>query len=1374
MTTLPAVGEDVNGNRERAPISKIWPCDKRSRRVQKVSSVLGLDRTLKKSHRSVSSFAVDGSRNLCVLRRAMKKEEGLVSRVVLERARKCKTLEASKAFVKKTYSSCVVKCVSEEDKYTWIETFTKHFDRMCMVHKSNALCLPSGLPMFGGRSVDEGRRAVREHDEALTIFLKRQGESDFRRIDAHSRRILLQLLHVLHDRIRVEIMIPEQRRQTESFERLRRSSYLLSPNGTSASELYALSGGPYTRLSAQMQLESKTRPKTAGDVPSKQRKSSSLFSESSKFSSEDCATTVNLSDRPKATTTHLIDLLRSRAAVKTTRYVRFSRNQLNPKSGAAILREIPTHVTVADFSRNELGQTSWSSSSSSSLSSSSSSVPLVQAPFAFARAIISVVHLRELNLSCNNLGTPSGRYCAELLGALRHNRSLTRLDLSSNRLGQDACALIGSRLLARNETLRSLDLSWNRIYDASPLVLHRNRALAELDLSFNTIGSSISVDSFVASLKRNRSLVHLNLSHNRMDTIAIASLSTALRSNRRVVGLHLEGTGSHRGNLDSLGHVRYSPAGDVEGKTSEAHEESHTICPPTTCWICAQWTEEIFSWIPPTPHNSLLGLRDNSVDLTTRHMLARFLPWSTLPMDVVVRVHFARDAWAPIPMRRVQIPFGGSVDVDGSVDRCNARFELRRLLPPNKEIKYLFSVIVPIQYAHQMMRYEDMIREANGEVNISLSFRKRRCRQTSSYFVIVYFCDSQYIASRDIVASLGGGTRDRLLPRDRSTTVSAPLKRCHIRMLGTSNECLPINKNGELEITSGALPRTYHIDILTKADGSEIRRSLFAKHLESLETRDDLRIATTLASLNDQKTCRLIGMYASFCRAWNTCVTADSHFVHVPLCGGQISLNNSIFAPVKRSMCRFFRILVALHAHCCVQPANASPQQSSFDEALESHVEQIREYQRRESRPHREATSKSEEVRRRRHFEALRTVVLPSLAAAADDSLKLFARPSQLLGLLSEWPGSNLRNTIDDENIDSADRVASAPYFCRSFWSHANLTELVGSILLARGQSANSSSERGLSVAEFMSFLLRTASNWASYCEVGPTHRGTASRSPRQSDKKRRYFEFLRLRAAQKCDDEGESGEIFAIASRVAAQISATAAASAHGRVMSMWIDLQHQSWMCAIQTPFERAATLRGVAHNASEFRIFCDHDPALRSSIARYVHWLEVIFEHYASIDSCLADRGEISSVGTVGWSAFCEDTHMIVRGGNEDARENLDSRHVALCFLWSLNGTVDDTRRLTFRGFLEAITRVASASLCAKRKLAPESRANDNGASEPFLCDGFHVRELPNALVLHLKRAIRAFRARNREDVSKLRATANKAAKNGGQRSRRGERK
>lgn len=109
---------------------------------------------------------------------------------------------------------------------------------------------------------------------------------------------------------------------------------------------------------------------------------------------------------------------------------------------------------------------------------------------------------------------------ALFLSALAKNKSITSLNLSGNRLGDEFCLLLTNTLL-ENQTLSTLDLSHNLITDEG--IGHLEwlfcgdsetfTKVSSLDLSYNLFGLS-GTQAMVNVLETNRTLRKLDLRHN--------------------------------------------------------------------------------------------------------------------------------------------------------------------------------------------------------------------------------------------------------------------------------------------------------------------------------------------------------------------------------------------------------------------------------------------------------------------------------------------------------------------------------------------------------------------------------------------------------------------------------------------------------------------------------------------------------------------------------------------------------------------------------------------------------------------------------------------------------------------------------------------
>ena len=108
---------------------------------------------------------------------------------------------------------------------------------------------------------------------------------------------------------------------------------------------------------------------------------------------------------------------------------------------------------------------------------------------ALSNAIRTSYSLRSIGLEWNNLGQ-SETGLQNLFSALTDSRSITKVDLRNNEIGQEVGSCIAS-CLKSNTTLQFLDLRWNRVGNtgAKNLLkgLNVNKYLQGLDLNGNKV-----------------------------------------------------------------------------------------------------------------------------------------------------------------------------------------------------------------------------------------------------------------------------------------------------------------------------------------------------------------------------------------------------------------------------------------------------------------------------------------------------------------------------------------------------------------------------------------------------------------------------------------------------------------------------------------------------------------------------------------------------------------------------------------------------------------------------------------------------------------------------------------------------------------------
>ena len=132
-----------------------------------------------------------------------------------------------------------------------------------------------------------------------------------------------------------------------------------------------------------------------------------------------------------------------------------------------------------------------------------------------------------------------------LCDAMIKNHTITHLCLAKNLLGSEEhkrlfkqnLVLGGdalARLIVTNDTITSLDLSWNSLKGASAVAfgrsLRKNKTLKTLLLQFNAFGD-LGTQSIGWALKYNKSITHLDLSNNSLVPRSTCVLANALSHN---------------------------------------------------------------------------------------------------------------------------------------------------------------------------------------------------------------------------------------------------------------------------------------------------------------------------------------------------------------------------------------------------------------------------------------------------------------------------------------------------------------------------------------------------------------------------------------------------------------------------------------------------------------------------------------------------------------------------------------------------------------------------------------------------------------------------------------------------------------------------
>lgn len=155
--------------------------------------------------------------------------------------------------------------------------------------------------------------------------------------------------------------------------------------------------------------------------------------------------------------------------------------------------------------------------------------------------ITSDISLQELDIDGNNIGDEGAVHIAELIRNCHH---LNKINLYSNQIGPDGCALICESIWERGAacSITELNISENQIGDrgceAIASLLYSNFSIRKLDLSGNGI-SSFGAEKIFKAMKRNHCLTELKLRYNFVTDLACFCLGDMLRENSTLEKLSL-------------------------------------------------------------------------------------------------------------------------------------------------------------------------------------------------------------------------------------------------------------------------------------------------------------------------------------------------------------------------------------------------------------------------------------------------------------------------------------------------------------------------------------------------------------------------------------------------------------------------------------------------------------------------------------------------------------------------------------------------------------------------------------------------------------------------------------------------------------------
>ena len=141
-------------------------------------------------------------------------------------------------------------------------------------------------------------------------------------------------------------------------------------------------------------------------------------------------------------------------------------------------------------------------------------------------------HLKILSVAENELDDAAGVYLLE--NGIAKNRSITRLDLSKNLLGNDTAIAIG-RLLLRSKSLSEISLRWNNIrgegvHNLAHGIKH-NKILSTIDLGWNMIESEGGF-AMAEAIASSSSLRRVDMTQNGIGADAGVLIAEAVRSSK--------------------------------------------------------------------------------------------------------------------------------------------------------------------------------------------------------------------------------------------------------------------------------------------------------------------------------------------------------------------------------------------------------------------------------------------------------------------------------------------------------------------------------------------------------------------------------------------------------------------------------------------------------------------------------------------------------------------------------------------------------------------------------------------------------------------------------------------------------------------------
>jgi Ca2+-binding EF-hand superfamily protein len=278
-------------------------------------------------------------------------------------------------------------------------------------------------------------------------------------------------------------------------------------------------------------------------------------------------------------------------------------NSLQPKGIVVVLDAMLSgRSQVADFniSRNTL--TTHADRESSCL---------VQTKLAML--VLSSTSLIILNLEHCKI---SDAICVALCHALQKNRSLKKLNLCYNQIGQISTGPQALKeLLAETPNIQNFGIAWNKLSgDGATMVaqgLSDNSSIDTFDMSWNSFGSRQPIGFSEAAIwiaqalkSKLSKLTHLDISHCKLGYDDCKIIAEGIRNNHSLLGIHVDG---NQCVIDAKGVLHPCIMSDNCSQTDDKSFHSriqdypdNKSCRPNEsqglCWLCDGWVEYKFDW----------------------------------------------------------------------------------------------------------------------------------------------------------------------------------------------------------------------------------------------------------------------------------------------------------------------------------------------------------------------------------------------------------------------------------------------------------------------------------------------------------------------------------------------------------------------------------------------------------------------------------------------------------------------------------------------------------------------------------------------------------------------------------------------------------